>query len=70
MKPTNDTTHPVASGDEVLREVWRVKDALSASYGHDVARLFAITRQHEKEGRTPRCLNEYLQPVTDENAST
>lgn len=70
MKSTTDTTHPAAVGDEVLREVWRIKDALSASYGHDVARLFAITRQHEQEGRTPRCLNENLQPVTDENAAT
>jgi len=69
MKSTTDTTHPfVAAGDEVLREVWRIKDALSASYGHDVARLFAITRQHEQEGRAPRCLNENLRSVTDESS--
>jgi hypothetical protein len=26
--------------DEVLREVWRIKDQLSASYNHDLERLF------------------------------
>lgn len=69
MKSPTDTTHPATHGDEVLREVWRIKDALSASYGHDVARLFAITRQHEREGSTPRCLDENLQPISGENAA-
>jgi hypothetical protein len=27
---------------------WRIKDTLSASYGHDVKRLFAETREREK----------------------
>ena len=35
-------------GDLVLQEIWRIKDTLSASYGHDVKRLFAETRQREK----------------------
>ena len=34
--------------DVVLEEIWRIKDTLSASYGHDVHRLFAETREREK----------------------
>jgi hypothetical protein len=40
-------------GDEVLREVWRIKDALSASYGHDLNRLFAEARQRQRESGRP-----------------
>ena len=36
------------STDVVLEEIWRIKDSLSAAYGHDVRRLFAETREHEK----------------------
>jgi hypothetical protein len=35
-------------GDLVLQEVWRIKDTLSASYGHDVHRLFEGLRKREK----------------------
>jgi hypothetical protein len=35
-------------GDLVLQEIWRIKDTLSASYGHDVDRLFAEARQRQK----------------------
>ena len=34
--------------DVVLKEIWRIKDTLSASYGHDVNRLFAETSKREK----------------------
>jgi hypothetical protein len=34
--------------DEVLQEVWRIKDTLPASYGHDVDRLFADARKRQK----------------------
>ncbi len=37
------------STDVVLEEIWHIKDTLSASYGHDVHRLFAETREGEKE---------------------
>ena len=37
-----------AIGDLVLQEVWRAKDALSASYGHDLDKLVPETRQREK----------------------
>ena len=36
------------TGDVVLQEIWRIKGELSASYGHDVHRLFDETRKHEK----------------------
>jgi hypothetical protein len=42
---------PGPEGDEILREVWATKDALSASYGHDPKRLFEITREHEELSR-------------------
>ena len=32
----------------VLQEIWRIKDTLSAAYGHDVKRLFAEIRKREK----------------------
>ena len=43
-----DETKTLRNGDVVLQEVWRIKDALSASYNHDVSRLFAETRKREK----------------------
>lgn len=36
------------TGDVVLKEIWRIKDTLSASYGHDVDRLFAETRKRQE----------------------
>ncbi len=42
MKSKITPTQPETGvADEVLREVWRIKDELSASYGHDLNRLFA-----------------------------
>ncbi len=38
----------VRNTDAVLEEIWRIKDALSASYDHDVSRLFEETRKREK----------------------
>ena len=32
----------------MLQETWRIKDTLSATYGHDVHRLFAEARKREK----------------------
>ena len=48
MSKTATERKPGRSTDEVLQEVWRIKDTLSASYGHDVKRLFAETRKREK----------------------
>jgi hypothetical protein len=47
----NITSAQTESGvaDEVLREVWRIKDELSASYNHDLDRLFAETRERQRQ---------------------
>lgn len=34
--------------DEILEEVWRVKDALAAKYNYSVAAMFADLREREK----------------------
>jgi hypothetical protein len=49
------TTEPkfIRNTDAVLQEIWRIKDALSASYDHDVSRLFAETRKREKLSAHP-----------------
>ncbi len=36
------------STDEVLQEVWRIKDELSAARGHSVEKLFADARKNQK----------------------
>ena len=41
------------STDLVLQEIWRIKDTLSASYGHDVDRLFAVARERQKHSGHP-----------------
>jgi hypothetical protein len=46
-KTTRDSRE-TATGDLVLREVWRAKDALSASYGHDLDKFCADVREREK----------------------
>jgi len=40
-------------GDLVLQEIWRIKDTLSASYGHDVDRLFAEARKRQEHSGHP-----------------
>lgn len=50
---TRYKTRAKDTGDQVLQEVWRIKDTLSASYGHDVSRLFAEARRHQAEARKP-----------------
>jgi len=44
---------PNQSTDLVLQEIWRIKDTLSASYGHDVDRLFAEARERQKHSGHP-----------------
>ena len=34
--------------DEILEEVWRVKDALAAKFNHSVVAMFADLRAREK----------------------
>ena len=48
MNSATTEPKPNQSTDLVLQEIWRIKDTLSASYGHDVKRLFTETRRREK----------------------
>lgn len=49
MSKTTDIQTAKEAGDVVLhQEIWRIKDALSASYGHNVDRLFAEARERQK----------------------
>jgi hypothetical protein len=43
------TSEPKTSrcNDEVLQEMWRIKDALSAARGHSVEKLFADARERQ-----------------------
>ncbi len=52
MKPTKEPP-ATEGGDLVLKEIWRIKDELSAARGHDVHRLFAETRKREKTSGHP-----------------
>jgi hypothetical protein len=54
MKPkTPQTQSASGAADDVLRKVWRIKDELSASYGHDLNRLFAEAREHQRKSGRP-----------------
>ena len=53
MSKATDNQRTKATGDLVLREVWRAKDTLSAEYGHDLDKLFAETRRREKLSSHP-----------------
>jgi len=54
MSKLTDKQTDIVTGDVVLREVWLAKDTLSASYGHDLDKLVAETRSHEKLSGHPR----------------
>jgi len=49
MSNTTKNSKRNQSTDLVLQEIWRIKDTLSASYGHDVDRLFADTRERQEK---------------------
>ncbi len=53
MNKTTDIQNARSTGDVVLKEIWRIKDTLSASYGHDVDRLFAEARARQKRSGHP-----------------
>jgi hypothetical protein len=44
-KDITPTQTETGVADEVLREVWRIKDEVSASYNHNLDRLFVKTRE-------------------------
>ena len=47
MSNATQERKPNESTDLVLQEIWRIKDRLSASYDHDVDRLFAEARKQQ-----------------------
>ena len=53
MSKITETRTKKATGDVVLQEIWRIKEELSASYGHDVDKLFTETRKREKRSGHP-----------------
>jgi hypothetical protein len=48
MSNATKETKSNQSTDLVLQEIWHIKETLSASYGHDVDRLFAEARERQK----------------------
>ena len=48
MKTLKNDTVERTEGDLVLREIWRIKDKLSAARGHSIDRLFADARKRQK----------------------
>ena len=53
MNQATDIRPAKPKGDVALQEIWRIKDTLSAAYGHDVKRLFAETREREQRSGHP-----------------
>jgi hypothetical protein len=53
MKPVKNDAVETTEGDLVLREIWRIKDKLSAARGHNIDRLFADARKHQKHSGHP-----------------
>ena len=53
MNKTTDDQREKTPGDLVLQEVWRAKDALAASYGHDLDKFCAGMREREKHSGHP-----------------
>lgn len=49
MHKKSDDQQEETTVDLVLQEVWRAKDALSATYGHDLNRFCAAMREREKQ---------------------
>ena len=53
MKTVKLDALETTEGDLVLREIWRVKDELSAARGHSIDRLFAEARENQKKSGHP-----------------
>jgi hypothetical protein len=53
MSDETKQLRPNRSTDLVLQEIWSIKDTLSASYGHDVDRLFVESRKRQKVSGHP-----------------
>ena len=53
MKTLKHNAIETTEGDLVLREIWRIKDELSAARGHSIDRLFAEARERQKHSGHP-----------------
>ena len=53
MKTLKNAPIDATEGDLVLREIWRIKDELSAARGHSIDRLFAEARERQKHSGHP-----------------
>ena len=53
MKTLKKDSIETTEGDLILREIWRIKDELSAARGHSIDRLFAEARERQKHSGHP-----------------
>ena len=53
MKTLKNDVIEATEGDLVLREIWRIKDKLSAARGHSIDRLFTEARERQKHSGHP-----------------
>jgi hypothetical protein len=51
MSERNIEKNPIFAGDDVLQEVWRVKDEIAAEYNGDIHRFFEDLRRSERTRR-------------------
>jgi hypothetical protein len=71
-EPTPYDANPARQSENPIEEVWRIRDEMSAEYGHDVHRMFEAMREKEKEygdrvvHRVPRRVTEESAPVPRE----
>jgi hypothetical protein len=55
--------------DEVLTELWRIKDDIARQYGNDVDALVAHLRQRETLERLPVVQPSAMQPGAEQGAA-
>jgi len=48
-----DKSDSFAEPNEILREVWAARKAISGSCGHDIGRLFAEARERQRKSGRP-----------------
>lgn len=56
--------------DQVIEELWRIKDAMAREYGYDIARLAAGLRAKQGEQGRPIVDLEALRNVGERSAPT
>jgi len=48
-RESRTTARESFAADAVLREIWRIRDEMSASYDYDIGKLFASLRERERK---------------------